>query len=792
MTSSALGGIRVVDISSIASAAWCSRLLAGFGASVVQIEPPGGHPLRQFDDPSLSALAEYVLAGKESLPLDSHSPAGRQALLDIIATADVLVSSMTRAELAAAGLSYADLGRPDLVMVHVTHYGVEGELSGTPANDLAVAARSGWAAINGRADKPPLKPSGTQVSYCTGVAAYIGAVAALVHRDAHPGEGQEIDVAELDTMAQAIAPAILRAQYAGEVAPRATDTDITTGPVPVADGHFALTISRAHFWRDAMNLLDLPDLATDSRWEASWYRQQNKSEYVGRVQEKMSTWTKKDLFDELAARRVVAGPVLEFEELTTNEHLTARGFWGAEGDQTHAGAPMKLSATPWRSTHTPPAETAPANRSHPVPAHTRPTDPRRQGPLTGMRGIVLTQAWAGALCTELLGMLGADIIQVEVRKRPDSWRGSYEGPIPAKLKDLESAKHPWNTSPLYNSVNAGKRCITLDLATPEGLDIYRRLLPYSDFVAENFSPRVLGNLGLGYASLKKIKPDIILCSLSAYGHDGPWANVPGIGGTIEPTSGMSALLGYEGGPPLNSGQMYPDAVAGFYGCAAIVTALLHRNRTGEGQFIDLSMQEANLSFVGDAALEYLRTGKQRPRLGNSHPVHAPHGMFEAADGRWVAIACETTAQWRALVATLGDSSLAGDNKLDDARERKRRVAEIDAAISAWTRNRSRNEAVAALAPTGVIVAPVLDPMEVAADASLRKRGTIVETVHPEAGKWPQAGLPIHFMRTPGKLVSAAALQGEHSFEVLSELLDMPAAEYEDLVAAGITGMGPPA
>ena len=271
------------------------------------------------------------------------------------------------------------------------------------------------------------------------------------------------------------------------------------------------------------------------------------------------------------------------------------------------------------------------------------------GPLAGTRGIVLTQAWAGTYCTELLAFLGTDVIQVEVRKRPDSWRGSYDAPIAGALQAVPSAKHSWNCSPLYNSVNLNKRCITLDLQTEAGLEVFRELLVHADFVAENFSPRVLGNLGISYEDMRAIKPDVILCRLSAYGSSGPWTNVPGIGGTIEPTSGMSALLGYEDSPPLNSGQMYPDAAAGILGVGALVTALHHRDRTGAGQCIDLSMQEANLSFVGDAALEYALTVNQRPRIGNRHHDFAPHGIFACeGDDCWVAIACETKEQWQAF------------------------------------------------------------------------------------------------------------------------------------------------
>ena len=422
------------------------------------------------------------------------------------------------------------------------------------------------------------------------------------------------------------------------------------------------------------------------------------------------------------------------------------------------------------------------------------------GPLDGIRGVVLTQAWAGSYCTELLAMAGTDVIQLEVRKRPDSWRGTYSAPMASAVGAVETAEHPWNVNGLFNAVNLGKRSFTVDLSQPEGLEIYRALVAYADVIVENFSPRVLGNLGLSYEELKAIKPDVIVASLSAYGHDGPWANIPGIGGTIEPTSGMSALLGYADGQPLNSGQMYPDAVAGLYGFSAIMTALHHRDRTGEGQYIDLSMQEANLAHVGDAALEYSMTGVQRPRLGNRHMTFAPHGIFsslvaandESSEGKaqWVAIAAEDEAQWTALCA-VADRGWEADPRFVDNAARKRHENELEMAIAEWTATEERNVLAERLGRAGVIAAPVLDSLEVADDPVLRERGVIVELEHAEAGRWPQVGAPFHFSRTPVLVERAAPVQGQHSFEVFSELLGMSRERYEELVTMNVSGEGPP-
>jgi len=414
-----------------------------------------------------------------------------------------------------------------------------------------------------------------------------------------------------------------------------------------------------------------------------------------------------------------------------------------------------------------------------------------KAPLDGVRGIVLTQAWAGTYCTELLGFMGADIVQIEVRKRPDSWRGAYDAPVGDRLSAL-GARNPWNCNYLYNSVNLNKRCLTLDLQTAEGADLFRRLLPLADFVVENFSPRVLGNLGFAYEQMDAIRPGIILCSLSAYGHTGPWANIPGIGGTIEPTSGLSALLGYPGGPPLNSGIMYPDAVAGLNAFAAILAAIHHRNQTGEGQYIDLSMQEANLAFAGEAAMEFLRNGRQRERMGNRHPAFAPHGIFRCAgDDRWIAIACETGEQWARLRHALGTPPSLESADFATSATRKANEAQLETAIECITRDADRDELAALLIAAGVIAAPVHDALEVAGDAALRARGIIGPVAHAEAGEWLQALIPWQYPVSPHPPVRPAPRLGEHSAEVLAELLGMGPEEYRALAEAGISGEGPP-
>lgn len=359
----ALDELLVIDLTSTASGAWCSRLLADFGATVVLVEPPEGSPLRQLEpfalDPAsgarVSVPAAYLLANKQSLELDGESEDGARLLGRLLARADVVLTSDEAGRTHIEGAE----ARPRLVHVALSAHGLDGGRAGWTGNDLTAWALSGWASINGLADRAPLKGSGMNASMVAGIGAFAATLAALVARD-RDGLGQLVDVAETEVLATTFSPSMLRSLYTGRAEARDARVDMTTGPVAVRDGYFALTISRAHFWRDAMNLLGLNDLAEDQRFEASWYRQQHKADYVPLVEERMAGWTKMALFDALATLRVVAGPVLTMDELAANPHLRARDYFvrpaeGGEGGAEYAGAPFRMSKTPWSLTRPAPA-----------------------------------------------------------------------------------------------------------------------------------------------------------------------------------------------------------------------------------------------------------------------------------------------------------------------------------------------------------------------------------------------------------------------------------------------------
>lgn len=778
-----LSGIRVLDLGLRSSTAWCGRLLADYGAEVIGIEPePAGHPLRSegpFDEDGTSIPARYFLA--------SRSLAGAERIDALAVAADiVLTSSLPGEQYDTATLHRTN---PNALICAITPYGQNGEMALAPGNDLTACATSGWAYVNGLQGRPPLKCSGYQASYQSGTFAFAVLMAALIEQLAGDEPGQIIDIAERDVLVSTGSPAPLRYQYSGFNWARKSGVDVNEGPVPVKDGWFALTISRPLFWIKAMEVLGLPDLAEDEELQQAGLRHKYKDRFVDRVADAMSRWNRMDLFNALGERRVIAGPVLRMDELSENPQFLARGFFRNATDGVRYPGPFaRMSESDWRTPAPTSKQTVEFRHNESIDVEPVRAGADGTGPLAGFRGLVLTQAWAGTYATELLALLGADVIQLETRGRLDSWRGTYQNPIPRRLQSRDTARHAWNCSPLYNSVNLNKRCITIDLRTADGIALFRELVAHADFVAENFSPRVMGNLGIDYESLVQIKPDLVMASLSAYGATGPWAHVPGIGGTIEPSSGMSALLGYKDEHPLNSGQMYPDPVAGLCGLSAILLALLHRDRTGRGQYIDLSMQEANFTFIGDAWLEYELNGAIRGPLGNSHSDFAPHNIYPASgEDQWIAIACETDVQWSTVAEML---ELDVGPRFDKREARKAAEAEIDALISQRTAGQDKSELARRLTAVGVPAAPVLAPDEIAADEALRERGHLVEIEHPEAGPAWQSTLAARFSRSTLPRPRHAPLQGQHSLEVFRQLLGMSDEKYDDLCRREISGSGP--
>ena len=415
-------------------------------------------------------------------------------------------------------------------------------------------------------------------------------------------------------------------------------------------------------------------------------------------------------------------------------------------------------------------------------------------PLAHLRATVLTQAWAGAYTTRLLADMGAEVIQVEALNRIDPWRGGYPPRLSGTYPDGIPGDRPYDRNAAYNSVNTGKKGITLDLNFPEARDALLDLVSVSDVFAENFSARVLPNLGLEYSTLREVNPSIVLLRMPAYGCTGPYATYMGNGGSIEPMSGITSLLGYPGGPPMNSGIMHTDPFAGMMATAAIMIALHHRARTGQGQEIDLSQQETSIGLIADRVMEYSMNGflqKGLERRGNRSDRMAPHNNYRCSgDDSWVAIAVRSDDEWMSLCAAMDTPELARDSRFRDLPARLENVEDLDIIVSGWTRDKDACEITRLLQAEGIPSAPVLKATELSDNPQLRERGFIQSIDHPETGTQKYAGVAWKLSRTPGTLGGPSPKLGQHSVEVLHDYLGRSVDDVDQIVSRGITGDTP--
>ena len=399
------------------------------------------------------------------------------------------------------------------------------------------------------------------------------------------------------------------------------------------------------------------------------------------------------------------------------------------------------------------------------------------GPLAGTRVVDMTWAWAGPHGTQLLALLGAEVIKVESRARLDHSR------LRSLMGGAVSAGP--DHSPMFNDLNLNKLSLTLDLRKDEARALLRRLVGVSDVLAQNMRPGVLERLGLSYAELTRVKPDLIMLSSSAVGSTGPERTYGGYAPTFASLSGIADLTGYPDGPPLPlSGSV--DLRVGTAGALAVVAALYHRRRTGEGQHIDLSSTEVMSSMMGEAFLEYSMTGRVPGRRGNQHDVMAPHGCYACAgEDQWVSIAVASDEEWTALKGALGDPGLE-DAAYAGPAERWQNQDALDPIIERWTREREVGDVVDHLQAAGVPAMRVHIEDSIASDPHVRARGYLQEVEHPAVGRRVVVGAPWRFSDDGVGVRSPAPLLGQHNDYVLGEILGLLPPEIERLTREEVT------
>ena len=398
-----------------------------------------------------------------------------------------------------------------------------------------------------------------------------------------------------------------------------------------------------------------------------------------------------------------------------------------------------------------------------------------KGVLDGIRVCALAQAWSLPYMTTLMAFLGAEVISIEGRPRPNLMR--FLIPFP------EGVPGGVNTSGFFNLAYTSNLSITVDLHKPKGVELVKSIARVSDIVTENFRPGTVEKFGLGYDDLKEIRPDLIMIRSSAMGHNGPEMLFGGFGQMHLCLSGLAHLTGYPDGPPELLNTPWGDPIAAMHAGAALIAALHHRQKTGEGQYIEMSQLESTACFVAEAYLDYAINGRVGGREGNRDRAMAPHGCYRCiGDDRWVTIAVATDEEWQAFCNAIDSPAWTQDERFADGYLRWQNQDELDRLITAWTELHADLEVAETLQQAGVAAFPTYNAQDMMEDEHVLSRGFIVEIDHPEpsVGRRICPGLPFILPATPPTNFFHSPLLGEHNDYVLGELLKLSDREIAQL------------
>ncbi len=387
--------------------------------------------------------------------------------------------------------------------------------------------------------------------------------------------------------------------------------------------------------------------------------------------------------------------------------------------------------------------------------------------LGDVRVLDLTRVIAGPFCTTLLADLGAEVIKVELPGRGDDARYGYP-----KIK---------NVPVMFLAMNRNKKGITIDLRKPEGKALLRRLVPHCDILVENFAPGTMAAWDLGYESLRSLNPRLIYGALSGFGQTGPYSGRTSYDIIAQAMGGLMALTGFEDGPPIRGGGSLGDFIGGTFLAVALLGALHHRDRTGAGQFVDVSNMDAIFSMLDGWPTIHALSGRKPPRLGNRHPFTAPYDCYRAKDGHLV-IGVGNSQLFAKLAGAMGKADLASDPRFKSAKGRLEHHEQINRIVGEWVAQHTVNEVMNALGPDGANIpcAPVMTVDRLVRDPQIAAREMLVELEHPSAGHIPIWGIPFKLSGTPGRLRHLGPELGQHTDEVLKELLGMSDPELERL------------
>ncbi len=848
-----LTGLRVIEFAD-EQAEYCGLTLAGLGADVVKVEPPGGSPTRRIgpfyndkEDTEGSLFFWQYNRGKRSIVLDLKQEKDLQTFRSLVASADILLESTPKGELDKLGLSAATLAKqfPSLIHARVTPFGDDGPWSDFKASDLVHLALGGVMmncgydpAPDGKYDLPPIAPQMWHAYHIAGEQLSMAILAALMYRF-RTGQGQQVSCAvheavakctEVDLMTWVMRRAPIMRQtcrHAREsVSPHPTIAHTKDGRWVMAnlgnhqdDGKRLIALLDRYGIESGLNAETaappragrfVPGTAPDTS------KRDPSMEAVTRF---VRAFTYENIpWQEAQQSGMLWAPLRKPHENAIDEHWLRRGSL-TDIEHPELGRSFRYATSKWVATGTSwiagrrapllneDAATVAKLPFNPAPKIATKADLARAGKpskrgkafaLDGIRVVDFTWFLASAGGTRFLSSFGAECIKIEIKTHPDT-RLAAMAPIGGReAREQATAPLKGVTDPdmggQFNNKNPGKRGISLNVRHPKGLEIAKRLVGMSDIVAEGFSPGVLDNWGLGYSTLKEIKKDIIYVQQSGMGAQGTYGRFRTVGPIANAFAGLSEMSGLpEPAMPAGWGYSYLDWMGAYSFALAMLSALYHRERTGEGQWIDASQTEVGLFICGTAILDWSANGRVFQRYGNRSPYQpaAPHGAYPCAgEDRWLAIACFTDAEWRALSDVAGKPEWARDDRFATLAGRLANQDVLDKMVGEWTRMADARALMLALQKASVaagICATTQDRCD--HDPQLKHLEWLTEVTGSKIGRWPVAEVPVKLAASPayagGRIDRGAPCYGEDNEYVYGELLGMTTAQIKDLAADGV-------
>lgn len=791
----ALQGIRVIDVCGTVATAYCAKLFADYGAEVINLEPDQGFPTRNLppfiadgSPGETSAMHAYLHTNKRSV---RTSALDEPALRNLIASAGLILDDGNPTACADACTG---------VHSSISWFGKGGPYEDFVGSDGLCFALNAMLHSIGREEGPPLIPTGYQAQMVGGVTAFIASMAEVLAGTLGNRDGPvRLETSIFESCLCFSEVGVVTVYNTGLKVPRlGVNRFAPTYPLgvfPCRDGWLGVTVLTPSQWHAFCELLELDELAHVPLFQTSIERLNSSDVLEPMIREKLLMHDAEDLFYRGQEAGIPLARVPTMEELfAVDQFLHRKAFADATMPD---GFRLKVPAVPFRLFSTPPSfggavarlgEDTEAYVGDPNargdaagesrgPKNAQPALPRV---LAGIRIIDLSMGWAGPLATRHLADLGADVIKVEGLERFDWWR-SWEATEEWIADDgAEKASN-------FNTVNRNKRGITLELEHPEGRALLLRLVAEAHAVVENFSGGVLPKLNLGYEQFREVKDDIIMLSMPAFGSTGPWSRLRAYGSTVEQASGLPHLNGHAEDPPTMHHVAYGDAVGGLNGAAALLVALNHRARTGEGQFVDLSQAEALFPLGAHGIVHFATTGEAPPRAGNRSAPYAPNGVYPCrGEDQWILIQAGKEAQWQAL-----KREAAG--RLDgfgDPVDRLQRVNALDDAIAAWTAQCDSRSLMTQLQSAGVPSAATHDMTSLFDDPHLVARGFWQWLDRAVIGQQPHPSPPYRSGSAPLPIATPAPTLGEHNQVVLGAMLGVGPEELERLATLGVIGIRP--